>query len=92
LRGFCEDNDISGKLVIDITPSLIHEERRETYNRGDEIAGLLKSNTYNKYVILDDLPKAAFRESQYPHLVQCQQDKGFAEKKLAVRAGEILGE
>lgn len=91
LRTFCENNDIAPELLLDTTPALIHEEQMGTYRRGDEIAHWLENNNFRKYVILDDLPKSAFREPQHPHLVQCQQDKGFAEKKLAIRAGEILG-
>jgi len=91
LRSFCADNEIAPELVLDTTPALIHEEQMGTYRRGDEIAGWLEDNDWGNYVILDDLPKAAFLNKQHPHLVQCQQDKGFAEKKLAIRAGDILG-
>jgi len=90
LCGFFADNNINTDLVIDTTPSLIYEEQRGTYRRGDEIAHWLEGHDCNTYVIIDDLPGSHFLEDQRPHLVQCRQDKGFAEKKLAIRAAEIL--
>lgn len=90
LRRFFTDNGIDPDLVIDSTPALIHEEQPGAFRRGDEIARWLEENDHGTYVIIDDLPESRFREEQQPYLVVVKQDKGFAEKQAAVRAGEIL--
>lgn len=90
LREFFADNNIAPELVIDATPSLIHEKSLGSFCRGDEIAGWLKENDCSTYVIIDDLQESQFLEEQQPHLVVVKQDIGFAEKEAAIKAGEVL--
>jgi hypothetical protein len=92
LRELLSDNNIVPGLMIGTTPSLIHEEELGSVSRGDEIASWLKDNenSVSSYVIIDDAPPSQFLENQQPNLVHVEQEKGFAQKEAAVKAGEIL--
>lgn len=92
LQNLLESNSINSDFMLGVTPSLIYEEERFSVSRGDEIAKWMQETekSLGNYVIIDDMSKDRFLEEQQPYLVQVQQDKGFAEKEAAVKAGEIL--
>lgn len=90
LREIFADNNIDPELVIGVTPDLMQEKQPQLFCRGDEIRLWLEENEYHTYVIIDDLPVSEFLKDQEPHFVLVKQDKGFAVKEAAVRAGEIL--
>lgn len=93
LQNLLESNGINPDFMLGVTPSLIHEEERLSVSRGDEITKWMQEieKSIDNYVIIDDMSKDRFREEQQSHLVQVQQDKGFANKEAAVKAGEVLG-
>ncbi|MDX1586144.1 MAG: HAD domain-containing protein [Balneolaceae bacterium] len=78
--------------MLGVTPSLIYEEERLSVSRGDEIANWMQQweEPIGSYVIIDDLSKENYLQEQRSKLVRVHQDKGFAEKEAAIRAGEIL--
>lgn len=92
LQNLLESNGIDPDLMLGVTPSLIYEEERLSVSRGDEITKWMQDveKSIGRYVIIDDMSKDRFNEEQQPHLVRVHQDKGFAEKEAAVKAGEIL--
>lgn len=90
LRKILAKNDINPDLLIGITPDLEQEALAEKFCRGDEIKCWLDENSCRNYVIIDDLPPSDFLEIHRRHLVTVKPDTGFASKKAAEKAGEIL--
>lgn len=91
LRELFEANGLSGKYVVGVTPSLIHEESGKL-NRGDEIRRWITENLHAeeipRYAILDDKNEGLGQFGE--RFIQCDPEVGFADKEKVKKIAELV--
>ncbi len=91
LKTLFEDNGVPGKYVVDVTPSLIHENSGNV-TRGDEIRRWISENLYAdeipRYVILDDMDEGLSQFGE--RFIHCDPKVGFADKEKVKKVAKLV--